>query len=162
MKIALGTAQFGLEYGVANTAGRVPQNTVKVMLDLARVLSVDTLDTAAAYGTSEEVLGRLGVDAFKVISKVPPMADYVEKPVSWIKRCVDQSLNNLGCDSLYGLLLHRPLDLLRPNGKELYNALLDLKRQGIIQKIGISVYGPHDLDKLADYSFDLVQAPSSF
>jgi len=159
MKIALGTVQFGLEYGVANTKGRVPEETAQDILGLARELGVDTLDTAAAYGTSEEVLGRTGVDAFKVISKVPPGTEHLEKPANWVKRCIDQSLSNLRCDSLYGLLLHRPLDLLQSNGRELYDALVDIKRQGWAEKIGISVYGPDDLEKLAAFDFDLVQAP---
>lgn len=159
MKIALGTAQFGLDYGVANTTGRVTEDTVRDILDLALEVGVDTLDTAAAYGTSEQVLGRTCVDVFKVISKVPPGADDIDKPASWVKRCLDHSLTNLGSDSLYGLLLHRPLDLLQPNGWELYDALVDIKRQGLAEKIGISVYGPGDLDKLAAFDFDLVQAP---
>lgn len=159
MKIALGTVQFGLEYGVANTKGRVPEETAQEILGLARELGVDTLDTAAAYGTSEEVLGRTGVDAFKVISKVPSGTEHLEKPANWVKRCIDQSLSNLRCDSLYGLLLHRPLDLLQSNGRELYDALVDIKRQGLAEKIGISVYGPDDLEKLAAFDFDLVQAP---
>lgn len=159
MKIALGTVQFGLAYGVANTTGRVPENTTHDILRLARELHLDTLDTAAAYGTSEEVLGRAGIDAFNVISKVPPGAEHTEKPASWLNRCIDQSLSNLRSDSLYGLLLHRPLDLLRPNGGALYEALVNIKRQGLAGKIGISVYGPDDLDKLADFDFDLVQAP---
>ena len=159
MKIALGTVQFGLAYGVANTTGRVPENTTQDILRLARELNVDTLDTAAAYGTSEEVLGRAGIDAFNVISKVPPGTEHTEKPVSWVNRCIDQSLSNLRCDSLYGLLLHRPLDLLQPNGGELYEALVNLKSQGLAGKIGISIYGPDDLDKLVDFDFDLVQAP---
>lgn len=159
MKIALGTVQFGIEYGVANTGGRVTESTAKDILDLARELGVDTLDTAAAYGTSEQVLGRACIDSFKVISKLPLDASHHEKPASWVKHCLDQSLNNLGTESLYGLLLHRPLDLLKENGIELFDALLDLKRQGLVEKIGISVYGPDDLDKLAAFDFDLVQAP---
>jgi aryl-alcohol dehydrogenase-like predicted oxidoreductase len=159
MKIALGTVQFGLPYGIANTTGRVPEKNAQEILRLARELNVDTLDTAAAYGISEEVLGRAGVDAFNVISKVLPGAEHIEKPASWVNRCIDQSLSNLRCDSLYGLLLHRPLDLLQSNGDELYAALVDIKRQGLVGKIGISVYGPDDLDKLADFDFDLVQAP---
>jgi aryl-alcohol dehydrogenase-like predicted oxidoreductase len=159
MKIALGTAQFGQEYGVANTRGRVSEETAQNILNLARELGVNTLDTAAAYGISEQVLGRTGVDVFNVISKVPPGTEQIKNPASWVKRCIDQSLSNLGCSSLYGLLLHRPLDLLQPSGRKLYNALVDIKRQGLAKKIGISVYGPDDLEKLVAFEFDLVQAP---
>ncbi len=159
MKIALGTVQFGLEYGVANVKGRVSEDTAQDILRLASELGVDTLDTAAAYGESEEVLGRANVDGFNVISKIPPRIEYTEKPASWVTSCINQSLSYLGCESLYGLLLHRPLDLLQPNGRELYDTLVGIKKQGLAQKIGISVYGPGDLDRLAAFQFDLVQAP---
>src|SRR5690606_26726074 len=148
-----------LEYGVANTMGRVPEQAAQDILILARQFGVDTLDTAAAYGVCEEVLGRIGVDTFKVISKVPPQTEYVEDPVDWVNRCVDQSLINLKSDSIHGLLLHRPLDLLNLNGDKFYEALVNIKKQGLAEKIGISVYGPDDLDKLVDFDFDLVQAP---
>jgi aryl-alcohol dehydrogenase-like predicted oxidoreductase len=56
-------------------------------------------------------------------------------------------------------MLHRPLDLLQPNGDALYEALLSVKKQGLVEKIGASVYGPEDLDKLSAFAFDIVQAP---
>ncbi|WP_412852671.1 aldo/keto reductase [Ectothiorhodospira shaposhnikovii] len=159
MKIALGTAQFGLDYGIANNTGRVSNLSVKKILEIARSLGVDVLDTAAAYGCSEHVLGNNGVDAFKVITKLPPIANSNHDLASWVSRCVNQSLANLKSDSLYGLLLHRPLELKNSNGRALYHALVDLKKQGAVQKIGISVYGPEDLAQLSNFEFDVVQAP---
>lgn len=159
MKIALGTVQFGMEYGVANTAGRVSHATVKSVLKIAHTLGVDILDTAAAYGDSEYVLGNAGVSSFKIISKVPSCPRNTENPANWLKDCVDKSLTNLRSDTIYGMLLHRPLDLLGPNGHDLYEALLSVKRQGLVEKIGASVYGPDDLDQLETFGFDIVQAP---
>lgn len=159
MKIALGTAAFGLNYGVANKSGRVPNTNVKEILETARSLGIDVLDTAAAYGCSEEVLGNNGVDKLKIITKLPLNTDSNPELSSWVNLCVNQSLENLKVDSLYGLLLHRPLELLTSNGQALYHALVDLKKQGLVQKIGISVYGPEDLAQLANFEFDLVQAP---
>lgn len=159
MKIALGTVQFGVKYGVSNTTGRVGSGTVKEILQVARSLGVSTLDTAAAYGGSEEALGNAGVSGFKVISKVPPRSDGSESPADWVLKNVEKSLANLKSDSLYGLMLHRPLDLLQPNGADLYEALLSVKRQGLVEKVGASVYGPEDLNKLSSFVFDVVQAP---
>ena len=160
MKIALGTVQFGLEYGVANTSGRVSSDEAKEILNAARLAGIDTLDTAAAYGNSEQVLGDSGIDSFKLISKVPTRLESKESPFDWVLKSVERSLINLKTDSLYGLLLHRPMELLHSSGGELYEALLDLKKQGLIEKIGASVYGPEDLDELAaDFAFDIVQAP---
>lgn len=159
MKIALGTAQFGLDYGVANTSGRVSENTAKEIIEQARKLGVDTLDTATAYGISEQVLGNIGVDAFKVVSKIPPSIDTTDTPEVWIKDCVEQSLSRLGVKSLYGVLLHRPMELLQTNGFQIYEALLEIRQSGIVKKIGVSVYDPDELDMLAEFNFDIVQVP---
>ena len=59
MKLGLGTVQFGLSYGVTNASGQVPEATAARMLGVARRRGVDLLDTAAAYGNSEAVLGRV-------------------------------------------------------------------------------------------------------
>ena len=57
MKIALGTVQFGLPYGIANQDGQVSRSVVKTMMELAKESGVDTLDTAIAYGESETCFG---------------------------------------------------------------------------------------------------------
>ena len=159
IKVALGTVQFGMAYGVANNFGRVPENTAEDILRLARELGVDTIDTAAAYGRSEEVLGKTGVDGFNVVSKLPPGFEETKNPEGWVNQYIDQSLRRLRCDSIYGFLLHQPLDLLKPSGEKYYEALVSLKRKGKVGNIGISVYGPDDLDRLAEFDFDIVQAP---
>ena len=60
MKLALGTVQFGLPYGITNQQGQVPSDEVARMLKLAAASGIDTLDTASTYGTSESVLGEIG------------------------------------------------------------------------------------------------------
>ena len=56
-KLAIGTVQFGLDYGIANRYGRVNVYEISVILDMAWENGVDTLDTAKAYGASEELIG---------------------------------------------------------------------------------------------------------
>ena len=58
-RIGLGSVQFGLDYGVANDAGKVLLNEAQQIILLAKEESIDVLDTAIAYGTSEKVLGKL-------------------------------------------------------------------------------------------------------
>lgn len=160
MKLAIGTVQFGMRYGVANSSGRVGIAEVQRILTAARSIGVDTLDTAAAYGSSEEVLGHVGSEGFKVISKLPPREAQNCIVSAWVTASVESSLTKLNQKSLYGFLLHRPLELLSAEGAEIYETLKDLKNQGLIQKLGVSVSGPEDLEKLSPYyKFDLVQAP---
>ena len=160
MRLALGTVQFGLLYGVANKSGQVSQNEAKSMLRIASENSIDTLDTAIAYGESEKCLGEIGVENFKLVTKLPSIPDGCLDISGWIHEQVTSSLLRLGVEKLYGFLLHKSEDLLGPDGPELYRALGSLKEKGLVKKIGISIYSPNELEALKnDFSFDLIQAP---
>ena len=159
-RIALGTVQFGLSYGIANRQGQPYLNEVAKILAVARQSGMDTLDTAIAYGDSEQRLGAIGVQDWQVVSKLPALSELSTSVTKWTKGSVISSLERLKIDSLYGILLHQPDDLMSPQGEEVYNALLSLKKEQLVQKIGISVYHPAQLDALCSrFSFDLVQAP---
>lgn len=160
MKLALGTVQFGLNYGVANTSGQVSSEVARDILQHAHQSGIDTLDTAIAYGESESVLGKIGVQPWKVVTKLPAVPDGCTDVTQWVQAQVEGSLERMGIHSLHGLLLHRPGQLLEGIGAELIAALQSLKANGLASKIGISVYGPAELDALyGRYTFDLVQAP---
>jgi aryl-alcohol dehydrogenase-like predicted oxidoreductase len=159
-KLALGTVQFGLAYGVANQGGAVALPEAAAILNEARALGIDTLDTAVGYGESETVLGRLGTEGFDVVSKLPGLPQDCAVASTWVQDQLKASLARLGATRLSGLLLHRSADLLGPQGEALYRALLDARSSGLTVKIGVSIYDPAELDVLcARYDFDLVQAP---
>jgi hypothetical protein len=130
------------------------------MLQLAQANGVDLLDTAIAYGTSETCLSELGIEGFKVVTKIPPLPDDCISVSGWIKGQVAASLARLGVSTVYGLLLHRPRQLLGPSGQELYQVLQELKETGRVQKIGVSIYDPSELEVITKtFRLDLVQAP---
>ncbi len=159
-RLALGTVQFGLPYGIANQIGQVTRPEAMAMLQLAAENSIDTLDTAIAYGESEACLGEIGTQSFKVVTKLPAVPENDTVVSEWVNQQLSESLSRLGCSSIYGLLLHRPEQLLGPNGEELYKALQTLKDKGQVQKIGVSIYSPDELNTLMPrHHFDLVQAP---
>jgi len=159
-KLALGTAQFGLEYGVANESGRTNQEEVKAILQLARSNGVFSIDTAIAYGDSEEQLGTGGTTGFNVVSKLPAIPENCVDIKSWVRAQVLGSLSRLNTDCLHGVLLHRPEQLRSLGGSVLYESLEELKKEGLVKKIGISVYSPNELELLIpSFKFDLVQAP---
>lgn len=160
MRLALGTAQFGLSYGIANQDGQVTRPVAKAMLHLAAANGIDTLDTAIAYGDSETCLGEVGTKGFKLVTKLPAVPDGCADASGWVQEQVAASLARLGVKALYGLLLHRPQQLLEPDGKILYQTLQGLKETGQVQKAGVSIYAPGELEALTPrYRFDLVQAP---
>ena len=122
-RIALGTVQFGLHYGIANQRGKVSVDDAKAMLQLASNQGMDTLDTAISYGDSEKRLGEIGTNGFKVITKLPPIPIDCADVSSWVEKQVAISMGYLGVTSVEGLLLHRSLELIGPHGPALYGGL---------------------------------------
>ena len=159
-RIALGTVQFGMAYGIANADGQVAPGEVAQIIATARTARIDTLDTAILYGSSESVLGAVGTSGFRIVSKLPSLPADCDDVAGWLRGEVRSCLDRLQADRLAGLLLHRPADLLGGRGRDLYQALLALKDDGLVPKIGYSVQTPEDLDDLvARFSPDIVQLP---
>lgn len=159
-KLALGTVQFGLDYGIANKSGQVSIEEIRNVLECAKTNTLDTLDTAIGYGDSEERLGHVGVSQWDVITKLPTLPESIKDVKAWVRETVEQSLLRLQTEQLKGLLLHRPDDLLHKQGDVLYRALEELKEDGLVQKIGASIYVPEELEPLySRYNLDVIQAP---
>lgn len=162
MKIALGTVQFGSHYGVANSAGQVSKSEAERILAYAKSSGVNTIDTAVAYGSSQDCLGEIGVHEYQVVSKLQHIPDDFGDLELWVSSQVDRSLEVLGIEKLSGLLLHRPGQLYDPGKEKLWDHLANLKKEGKTEKIGFSIYSPEELETLCkSYSPDLVQAPYS-
>jgi aryl-alcohol dehydrogenase-like predicted oxidoreductase len=145
---------------VANRSGQIGRDEGAAILRRARNIGVDTLDTAIAYGESESRLGEIGTNGWRIISKLPPLPDAVNDVGEWVHSEIAGSLKRLGTGKLSAVLLHRPADMLGASGMSLYSALTEVKRKGMVEKIGISIYDPDELDTLMPrFDLDLVQAP---
>lgn len=160
MKIALGTAQFGLDYGIANTNGKVSFLDAKSIVNYASRIGIDTIDTAIAYGSSQKCLGKIGIRNHNIISKLPPIPDHQTNLEEWVNHHVQKSLEILEVNNLSALLLHRPYQLFDKDKNGLWEVLIDLKTKGIVKKIGFSIYAPVELDDLySSFKPDIIQAP---
>ena len=146
VRLALGTAQFGMDYGVTNRSGRIKDEELERVLLFARARKVDTIDTAVAYGDAESRLGALGVDDFRVVTKVPPALSS-DTPAS-IVDAVERSLERLRLPRVHAVLLHRAEDLLSETGIVVREALSRLLSRGLTERVGVSVYRPEQLDRL--------------
>lgn len=161
-RLALGTAQFGLPYGVARAVERVSAAQASAILNEAWQLGVRTADTAMAYGDSEQVLGGHGMDGWQVVSKLPALPEDVTDASAWVRQSLAASLKRLRLPRLHALLLHRPQQLLQPRGAQLLAALRAVQADGLVAQIGVSIYDPDELAPLMDlHGFGLVQAPCS-
>lgn len=155
--LALGTAQFGMHYGITNSKGQPSMAEVERILAVARSAGMDLLDTAVAYGESELVLGRIGVAEWRVVSKIPPA---FESEKNSLVALVEGCLKRLGINRLYGLLLHDSSKLLESGSEQLISELDKIQAAGLVQHIGVSVYSPDHLQPLIDsVPLGIVQAP---
>lgn len=158
-KLAIGTAQFGVNYGIANTHGQISISEQKAILNFAISSGIEMLDTAIDYGESEKNLGKYGVKNFQIITKIPPIPDNLTNVTEWMRNQVDNSMKRLGVTSIYGLLLHRSNNLLKYDD-EVSKYLEDLKKAKVVKKIGISIYSPKELENIIGFfPIDIVQAP---
>jgi aryl-alcohol dehydrogenase-like predicted oxidoreductase len=159
MRLVLGTAQFGLDYGVANTGGRTPFAEVESILEFAAANGIDTLDTAAAYGDAEDVLARAGVQdrGFRIVSKTARLTASVD---AVIERAL-LSVKKLG-RPLDALLVHSAGNLALPDGERLWDALRRLESDGAIARLGVSFYARDPiLDIVEKYRPEMAQLPAS-
>ncbi len=164
MKVGLGTAQFGMDYGISNADGRVRPEEAARILARAGSAGVRVLDTAAAYGDAEQRLGALLGTAhpYSIVTKLPP-AEAALAPAdagAWVREAVDRSLERMRQDHLYAVLAHGGATLLGPGGPEAWEALEALRAAGTVAKIGASVYTADEIDALLDrYPVGLMQVP---
>ena len=155
-KIVLGTAQFGLDYGINNKTGQVTEIEIKNILELARSNEIYLIDTAYLYGNSESRLGEAfeknGTE-FKIISKLPKCSK------NEVRNYYKKSWNRLNKTKIYGYLYHNFETYL--NDKSTFAELINLKKEKKVEKIGFSLYYPRELEILfhENIPFDLLQVP---
>lgn len=161
LELALGTAQLGMAYGIANGHGQPNRAVARNIVEKSFAGGVRFFDTAQAYGESETVLGRcfkeLGIrDAVQVISKLGAEADG-EK----IENSATRSLKLLGIERFWGLLLHSE-SLLDLWDDPIGLSFRAMKKKGLTQRIGVSIYSPvRALQALELPDVDVIQVPAN-
>lgn len=166
-KLVLGTVQFGMNYGINNTNGKPSIDSSLAMLDCAYGSGIRTFDTAYNYGNAEEILGKfcqkngLRSQDVKIITKLKPniLEESNGDIFNIIKNNLLESLQHLGREYVDGYLLHTPGYV---RNSEVITALSDLKKEGLIKNIGVSIYEKDDAIYAARLSeVDYIQIPYS-
>lgn len=155
-KLILGTAQFGLNYGVNNKAGKPAKESVFEILKQAYDKGVRILDTAESYGDSHHLIGEYHElyqnQPFNIITKLPHEFD------ATIEEKIKAYISELKVPQLYSLLFHS-FDSYKKN-KFSVNLLNDLKSRKLINTIGVTVYTNEQLDEvILDDLIDVIQLP---
>jgi D-threo-aldose 1-dehydrogenase len=159
-RIGLGTVQFGISYGVSNTVGQVTASEVSAILATAHEAGIKVLDTAASYGSAEEVLGcALRPDHhFDIVTKTLPLSHGLREVENRARR----SLEYLGRKPAEAILVHAAQDLASPDGPRLWALLQRLRDEGLCKRIGISAYfADRPLELARRYRPEIMQIPFS-
>lgn len=157
-KIALGSVQFGSDYGISNTTGITPEEEVTEIIKCCIENNINTIDTAFGYIKSEEVLGKNDLTGFNIISKFLPDSEVI--PL--VDKQLTTSLDRLNVPFLYGYLSHRPKYVLE--NKQIWDFLVSAKSEGLIKKIGFSFNDPYEIDEVIRENMipDIVQVPLNY
>ena len=158
-KLILGTVQFGLHYGVNNTTGKPSKENIKSILDSAYNSGIQLLDTAEAYGDSQNKIGEYhnnSTNKFNVITKFSSNTEGLSLNI--VER-VYNNLKILDVDKLYCYMFHS-FDDFNKYFEKYRKDLLILKRDGIINNIGVSLYSNDELESVLKFNeITLVQLP---
>ena len=153
-KLAIGTAQFGMDYGIANFNGQVTKKEIIAILNLAWGNGINTIDTAKAYGNSEEAIGNSldgnGGDDWNIITKV----NNYNCSLTELLRDSEEKLSI----SPYALLAHSSKLFL---DKRFIEEMLFIKEENLVSKIGVSVYDEKEISHilLSDFIPNIIQVP---
>jgi aryl-alcohol dehydrogenase-like predicted oxidoreductase len=164
--LALGTAQLGQPYGIANRSGQPDEKTAHAILDVAWRAGIRHVDTAQAYGESETIIGRYlhrnfaaAAAGMRVITKLRPDLDSTH--AAEVQASLQSSWARLGHRPVWGVLLHRE-ELLQHWDGCLGESLREWRARGRIQHLGVSVYSEEGMAKAIEApDIEIIQAPLS-
>ena len=157
-KLILGTVQFGQDYGINNNIGKPSDLEMKSILDFAYEQGVTFLDTAEAYGDSQQRIGRYHQDSNNKFSLITKYSSQIDLPNSIIKR-VEHNIYTLHVDKLYGYMFHSFKEY-ETYYSRFKNDLNDMVKSNLIGKLGVSVYTNEEAMRVLDNeSIGLIQIP---
>ncbi|WP_243297587.1 aldo/keto reductase [Bacillus litorisediminis] len=169
-KLILGTAQLGSMYGIGNKTGKPTKQQALEIIRFAFARGIKTLDTAPGYGDSESIIGEFLNEQRKIQQNLPAIITKIPSvnlSSSYSSECIDilieksihTSLNQLNIETIDVCLLHHPKDMISYKG-QVVSSVLRLKNEGVIKKIGVSVYTPEEVKMAVSLGcFDVIQVP---
>lgn len=167
MELCLGTVQFGMDYGIKGQKQPSVEQAID-MLDYATQNGINTIDTANAYGSAEDVVGAflekktIARDKLFIVSKFRPnLLDDVgqDKYYEIMRNNLENTLSRLHTDYLNSYLLHSARYIF---DDEIIDTLNRLKADGLAERVGVSVYEPEEAKKCIERpNVDFMQLPYS-
>ncbi len=163
MKLSIGTAQFGMNYGICNTQGIVSIKEVRKIIKYCNSRNIHSIDTAQGYGKSHKILGSLNLDNFQITTKISiTKKNKIKNLENFVISKIEKTLDDLNVNQIYALLIHDASELRGKFGLSFYNILQNLKKKKKFLKLGVSIYSKKELDFIIrKYKIDVVNLPLS-
>ena len=161
MKIVIGTANFNQNYGLINSKIK-NSNEVKKILDYCRKKKINYLDTSFSYNLSNEFIKKLNFENFRIITKIKLPKKRTKFFIENLEKKIKKELKLYKINKFYAILFHDSKDVKSKYGNEFLKKIMNIKKIGLVDKIGISVYETSELDLiLKRFRPDIVQFPVS-
>jgi len=158
--LGLGSAQFGCDYGISNTRGRVSEDEVRQILSYAADCRITHIDAAHYHGDVERILGRCW--PFPSPFKPQVRTLRLEKGLEWLESRLRRSVDHMGLARIHSALVDSAEDLTGAEGDALWARLEKLKAEGLISRIGISAtYDDAPVLLAKRFKPDIMQVPVS-
>ncbi len=153
-KLIIGSAQFGMHYGIANQKGKVSKSELSKIFQFLAKTNITSLDTAKIYGQSEESIGEQILlypnHKWNIITKV----NQIEIPL------INQVLDSKKKLSVFpqALLCHKAELYMDDNYQK---QIEEIKKLGLVNQIGVSVYNSFEIKKIlkAKIKPNIIQLP---
>ena len=158
--LVLGSANFTSGYGLRSSKG-FTITQLNLISDILKKNNIKFIDTAYSYKGSQSKIGKSNLKKFKIYTKIPKFLYRKKLDIkAWIDKIIKKSLKQTKQKYFSGVYFHNYKDLLSKNGDYFFSALSELKKQGLIKKIGVSVYSPQELnDVINKFQIDIAQIP---
>lgn len=151
-KISIGTAQFGMSYGMLNKYGQVSDSEALKILSVAQLNGIHSIDTSGDYGNSEKILGQIFAANPTLLFDI-----YTKNATSDITSSFHTSLNHF--KTIKGYFVHYFKSY--KQNPSIWEHMQELRNSGKVKRIGFSLYDPEELEFLLDkdVDFNLIQFP---
>lgn len=154
-RLILGTVQFGLSYGINNSEGKPTTEVVYDILDTASWEGIKELDSADLYGDAQHIIGGYiseSGNSFLINSKFKIDSDLT------IREQLVKTIAETKTSGVYVYFYHRFDDMISKPAS--IAELSALKSEGLLSRIGVSVYGNEELKRCVDNdTVDVIQLP---
>jgi len=161
-KIIIGTAQWGLDYGLTQTDSKISSNELMKIVNFLEKKKTYNLDTSTMYGDAHSRIAQFCNADFRVYTKFSVNLDISneEEFRTKVQQDCTNSLSSLGQASLEGIYIHNTGAIYDKKFKILVDTVNEIKMRQKNLKVGISVYTTEDIETLLQFwNPDIVQLP---